>query len=190
MRNVGPFAHGSTTIRRIIWHMITIRPAVESDLVAILDIYNDAILTTTAVYDYVPHTLDMRRDWFYAKQRDGFPVFVAEQDDVLGFAALGSFRSWAAYKYTVEHAIYVQKEARGLGIGGNLLLTLIDAAKQRGAKAMIAGVDADNVASYRLHQKMGFVEVAHFRQVGFKFGKWLDLKFLELLLEGPEKPQG
>jgi phosphinothricin acetyltransferase len=170
--------------------MIAIRQATEQDLPAILAIYNDAILTTTAVYDYQPHTLAMRQAWYDAKVAGGWPLFVADDAGaVVGFSSLGPFRAWAAYKYTVENSVYVAADRRGQGIGKLLLPPLIDAARRMEMHAIIAGIDATNVASYRLHQSFGFVEVAHFREVGYKFGRWLDLKFLELLLATPHKPQ-
>jgi phosphinothricin acetyltransferase len=170
--------------------MIAIRQATEQDLPAILAIYNDAILTTTAVYDYQPHTLAMRQAWYEAKVADGWPLFVADDAGVvIGFSSLGPFRAWAAYKYTVENSVYVAADRRGQGIGKLLLPPLIDVARRMEMHAIIAGIDAANVASYRLHQSFGFVEVAHFREVGYKFGRWLDLKFLELLLPTPHKPQ-
>ena len=170
--------------------MIAIRQATEQDLPAILAIYNDAIRTTTAVYDYQPHTLAMQQTWYEAKVAGGWPVFVADDASmVVGFSSLGPFRAWAAYKYTVENSVYVATDRRGHGIGKLLLPPLIDAARRMEMHAIIAGIDAANVASYRLHQSFGFVEVAHFREVGYKFGRWLDLKFLELLLATPHKPQ-
>lgn len=170
--------------------MMEIRLATTADLPAILAIYNDAILTTTAVYDYEPHTLTMRQAWYDAKMAAGLPVFVADDAGaVVGFSALGPFRAWAAYKYTVENSIYVAADRRSQGIGTLLLPPLIDAARRKEMHAIIAGIDATNSASYRLHQRFGFVEVAHFREVGYKFGRWLDLKFLELLLETPRTPR-
>jgi phosphinothricin acetyltransferase len=170
--------------------MIAARRATEADLPAILAIYNDAILHTTAVYDYTPHTLAMRQAWLAAKQADGLPVFVADDGgQVAGFSSLGPFRAWAAYKYTVENSIYVAPDRRGQGIGKLLLPPLIDAARAMDMHAIIAGVDAENAASYRLHRAFGFEEVAHFRQVGYKFGRWLDLKFLELILATPAAPR-
>lgn len=161
-----------------------IRHALEEDLPGILAIYNDAILHTTAVYDYTPHTLEMRLAWLRAKQESDMPVFVADDTGrIAGFSALGPFRAWAAYRYTVENSIYVGPDDRGRGLGRLLLAPLIDAARTLGMHAIVAGVDADNQASYRLHRAFGFEEVAHFRQVGYKFDRWLDLKFLELLLD-------
>jgi L-amino acid N-acyltransferase len=163
--------------------MISIRNATERDLPALLEIYNDIILHTTAVYDYEPHTLEMRKAWFKTKEEQGFPVFVAEEDGkILGFSSIGPFRAWAAYKYSVENSVYVASSERGKGIGKLLIPPLIEAAKQLKLHTIIAGIDASNEASIKLHKSFGFEEVAHFKEVGWKFGRWLDLKFLQLLL--------
>lgn len=164
--------------------MITIRIATEQDLPAILDIYNEVILNTTAVYDYLPHTLEMRKEWYAVKQKDNYPVFVAEEGSrLVGFSSFGPFRAWAAYKYTVENSIYIASSERGKGIGRLLLAPLIDAARERGLHAIVAGIDASNEASIKLHKAFGFEQVGHFKEVGYKFDKWLDLAFLELVLE-------
>ena len=173
--------------------MFGIRPATADDLPAILAIYNDAILTTTAVYQYQPHTLAMRAAWLADKQAHGFPVLVATHADVhgatvIGFSALGSFRAAAAYHYTVENSVYVAAEWRGQGVGRLLLAPLIDAARAMDAHSIIAVIDADNAVSVRLHRAFGFVEAGHFRQVVYKFGRWLDLKFLQLVLDTPQQP--
>ena len=166
-----------------------IRNATEHDLEQILAIYNEVILNTTAVYDYKPHTLDMRRDWFNTKAQQGFPIYVAEEDGkVFGLSSLGPFRQWAAYRYTVENSIYVSAESRGKGIGKLLLPPLIKAAEELQMHAIVAGIDASNEASIKLHEHFGFTQVAHFKEVGFKFNKWLDLKFLQLTLKTPENP--
>jgi len=160
-----------------------VRLATDDDLEQILVIYNDIILNTTAVYDYHPHTIEMRRDWFNTKKQQGFPVFVAEQDgQIMGLSSIGPFRNWAGYKYTVENSIYVDAKHRGKGIARLLMPPLINAAKNLGMHTIVAGIDASNDASIRLHQSFGFVEVAHFKEVGFKFGRWLDLKFLQLIV--------
>src|ERR1700722_1118887 len=170
--------------------MITFRSARETDLPEILGIYNDVILHTTAVYSYEPHTPEMRKAWYESKIRDGYPLFVAEEDSrVVGLSTYGSFRTWPAYKYTVENSVYVAADQRGKGIARLLMPPLIDAARGQGYHAIIASIDAANEASLRLHRSFGFEEVAHFREVGFKFGRWLDLKFLELLLpDSPAQP--
>jgi L-amino acid N-acyltransferase len=166
--------------------MVAVRPACEDDLPAILSIYNDAILTTTAVYDYAPHTLEMRREWYRGKVAGGWPLFVADEAGaVVGFSSLGPFRPWAAYKYSAEDSVYVAADRRGRGVGGLLLAPLIDAARSLRLHALVAGIDADNEASRRLHRAFGFEQVAHFRQVGYKFGRWLDLTFMQLLLDTP-----
>lgn len=163
--------------------MITIRHATEDDLPAILEIYNDVILHTTAVYDYEPHTLEMRRQWFITKKEQGFPVFVAADDEKLvGLSSIGPFRAWAAYKYSVENSVYVSADSRGRGIGKLLIPPLIVVARELGLHTIIAGIDAANEASLKLHEHFGFKEVAHFREVGYKFDRWLDLKFLQLVL--------
>ncbi|MFT3702288.1 MAG: GNAT family N-acetyltransferase [Agriterribacter sp.] len=163
--------------------MVTVRPAHNGDVQAILDIYNHAILHTTAVYDYVPHTLEMRQQWFDAKKQQGFPVFVAEENnEVVGFSSIGPFRAWAAYKFTVENAIYVRNNMQGKGIGKLLMQPLIATSRELGFHTIVAGIDADNEVSLRLHRNFGFEEVAHFKQVGWKFDKWLNLKFMQLIL--------
>jgi phosphinothricin acetyltransferase len=163
--------------------MIHVRYARENDLPAILAIYNDVIVNTTAVYDYDPHTLEMRTAWFNTKKEQGFPVFVAEEEGkILGLSSIGPFRAWAAYKYSVENSVYVGAEARGKGIGKLLMPPIIKAAKQLGMHTIIAGIDAGNEASIQLHRHFGFEEVAHFKQVSWKFERWLDLKFLQLIV--------
>ena len=98
--------------------MISIRHAEEKDLPQMLEIYNDVILNTTAVYDYEPHTLEMRRQWFETKKEQGFPVIVAEENEVLvGFSSFGPFRNWAAYKYSVENSVYVKNDQHTLRAG-------------------------------------------------------------------------
>jgi L-amino acid N-acyltransferase YncA len=170
--------------------MIQIRKAVEKDLEEMLVIYNDVIINTTAVYDYKAHTMDMRRQWFETKKEQGFPVFVAEENGkVVGFSSIGPFRAWAAYKYSVENSIYVAADQRGKGIGKLLMTPLIKAAEQLNMHTILAGIDATNDASIMLHKKFGFEEVAHFKQVGYKFGRWLDLKFLQLVLKTPAQPE-
>lgn len=163
--------------------MVIVRAAHNGDVQAILEIYNNAILHTTAVYDYVPHTLEMRQQWFDTKKQQGFPVFVAEENgNIAGFSSIGPFRAWAAYKHTVENAIYVRNDAQGKGIGKLLMEPLIKASKELGMHTIVAGIDADNEVSLKLHRHFGFEEVAHFKEVGWKFDKWLDLKFMQLIL--------
>ena len=162
---------------------VIIREAKENDLPGLLEIYNEIILNTTAVFEYEPHTLEMRRNWFQTKQQQGFPVFVAEEgEQIRGFSSFGPFRAWAAYLYSVENSVYVSEEARGKGIGKLLIPPLIDAAQKLGLHTLIASIEATNEASIRLHNYFGFKEVACFKEVGWKFNRWLDLKFLQLIL--------
>jgi L-amino acid N-acyltransferase YncA len=166
--------------------MITVRHATIDDLPQILDIYNEIIAHTTAVYYYEPHTLEMRRQWFEERKQQGFPIFVAEEEAViLGMSSIGPFRVPTAYGHTVENTVHVAAAARGRGVGKLLMPPLIEAAKQMNMHAIIAGIDATNEVSLHLHKRFGFEEVAHFKEVGFKFGRWLDLKFLELILPPP-----
>src|ERR1700759_1880488 len=163
--------------------MVIIRNATENDVRPMLDIYNEIIANTTAVFQYDLHTLQMRKEWFLQKQRENFPVFIAEENNVIvGFSTFGQFRNWQAYKYSVENSVYVRADSRGKGIGKLLLQPLIDAAKQMQLHTIIAGIVADNEASIALHKQFGFVEVAYFKEVGFKFNKWLDLTFLQLII--------
>ncbi len=169
--------------------MINVRIATEDDLAGMLVIYNEIIKNTTAVYEYTPHTLDMRRQWLVTKTENGFPVYVAEEaGKVVGFGSIGPFRNWAAYKYSVENSIYVSADHRGKGIGKLLLRPLIKSAEDLNMHTIIASIDHTNIPSLRLHANFGFEEVAHFKQVGYKFGRWLDLKFLQLILPTPEHP--
>ena len=163
---------------------ISIREANEDDLPRLLEIYNEIILNTTAVFEYKPHTLEMRKNWFQTKQQQGFPVFVAEEGKrIEGFSSFGPFRAWAAYLYSAENSVYVSADKRGKGIGKLLIPPLIDAAQKLGLHTLIASIEATNEASIRLHNHFGFTEVACFKEVGWKFGRWLDLKFLQLMLK-------
>ena len=157
---------------------------------AILAIFNDAIAHSTALYDYHPRAPESMGPWFAAKQRGGFPVLGLEDDagTLLGFASWGGFRAWPAYKYTVEHSVYVHPAHRGRGLGRVLMQALLDAAAQREVHTMIGGIDADNAASIRLHTQLGFTHAGTVREVGFKFGRWLDLAFYQRRLDGPAHP--
>lgn len=146
-------------------------------------IYNDVIRTTTAVYAEEEVSLANREAWFDAKAASGFPVLVAQDDSgVLGFGTFGEFRAWPCYRYSVEHSVHVRADCRGRGIGRALILALLDAAAGRHKHVMIGGIDADNAVSIGLHRSLGFREVAHLHEVGYKFGRWLDLKFLQRLI--------
>jgi phosphinothricin acetyltransferase len=168
---------------------ISIRDANQTDLPQILGIYNDVIEQTTAVFSYSKHTIEMRTEWFQSRQQGNFPIYVAEyENEILGFSSYGPFRTWPAYQYTVENSIYVAKSHRGRGISKLLMKPLIEQAIRQQYHVIIAGIEASNQISIRIHESFGFTEVAHFKEVGYKFGKWLDLKFLELVLHTPDHP--
>ncbi len=158
---------------------------------AILAIFNDAIVNSTALYDYQPRTAESMVAWFDAKQKGGFPVIGLEDESgqLLGFASWGSFRAYPAYKYTVEHSVYIRQDQRGGGLGKRLMQALIAEAQARGnVHAMVGAIDAANAGSIALHQKLGFQSVGLMPQVGFKFGRWLDLALYQLTLQTPLKP--
>jgi L-amino acid N-acyltransferase len=157
---------------------------------AILEIFNEAILTSTALYDYKARTSQSMVNWFEAKRAGGFPVIGVEDSNgvLLGFGSYGSFRAWPAYKYTVEHSVYIQKDHRGRGLGRVVMLEIIAAAKRNDVHALIGGIDATNSGSIALHERLGFRHVGTLPEVGFKFGRWLDLAFYELLLDTPAQP--
>lgn len=157
-----------------------IRAARREDCPAILEIYNDAVLTTTASYDIEPRPLDHRLAWFDDHARHQYPIFVAEAGDrVVGWSSLSRYHDRHGYRFTAENSIYVASTHRGLGLGGRLLSPLLDAASRRGLHSIIAVVDASNEASLRLHSRFGFTQVGHFRQVGHKFDRWLDVIYLQ-----------
>ncbi|WEK51633.1 MAG: GNAT family N-acetyltransferase [Candidatus Kaistia colombiensis] len=164
--------------------MATIRPATEADLPAILAIYNDAVVNTAAIWNDDLVDLDNRIAWFRARTGQGFPVLVAvEGEHVLGYASYGDFRAFQGYRFTVENSIYVAPSARGKGAGSALLSALVDAAKEQGKHVMVAGIEAGNAVSIRLHERQGFVETARMPELGFKFGRYLDLVFLQKKLD-------
>ncbi|ATH61802.1 L-amino acid N-acyltransferase [Staphylococcus pasteuri] len=158
-----------------------IREAQKSDLEAILTIYNDAIINTTAVYTYEPTTIEERIQWLENKKQKNEPVFVFEEDNIVqGFATYGSFRDWPAYLYSIEHSIYVHPDYRNSGIASQLLSKLIEEAQQSGYRTIVAGIDASNIGSIKLHEKFNFNHAGTITQVGYKFEQWLDLAFYQL----------
>lgn len=153
------------------------------DGAAILSIVNDAILNSTAWYEYAPWDEARLTSWFDAKRAGGWPLLVADDGEAtLGFATFGRFRDRPAYARTVEHSLYVASAARGRGIGRILLDALVAEAQARGLHAMIGGVDAANEGSLAFHRAAGFVEVGRLPEVGWKFDRWLDLVFMQKLL--------
>ncbi len=163
---------------------IIIRNATIEDVPQILEIVNHAILHTTSNYLYEVQTLENQLQWFEDKKSKKFPIIVADLDEnAIGFGTYGTFREKIGYQFTVEHSVYVAPEFIGKGIGKQLLLALIVLAKDEGYHTMIGGIDAANKGSIAFHKKFGFVENGVIKEVGFKFGKWLDLQFMQLLLK-------
>ena len=165
-----------------------IRDATLPDFDAITAIYNSVVLTSTATYNDKAAGVDERISWWRSRQRQEFPVLVAcEAGTVLGFASFGEFRAWPGYRFTVEGTIHIAESARGRGVGRQLLEALVDRARALGKHVMVAGVDSENVASLRFLTRYGFVETGRLPEVGHKFGRFLDLVFLQLFLTPPER---
>ncbi|KVD45194.1 acetyltransferase [Burkholderia ubonensis] len=158
---------------------------------AILDILNEAIVNSTALYDYAPRPPQAMATWFATKRAGGFPVVgaVDASGRLLGFASWGTFRAFPAYKYTVEHSVYVHHEQRGRGLGERLLRELVRRARDAQVHVLVGCIDASNAGSIRLHTRLGFTHAGTLAQVGFKFGRWLDAAFYQLTLDTPNQPQ-
>ena len=166
-----------------------IRPASAADLPAILEIYNDAVLNTTAIWNWDTVDLANRQAWFDLRATQGYPVLVADEGQgAIAYASFGDWRPFDGYRHTVEHSVYVHKDHRGQGLGVALMEALIARARALGKHVMVAGIDASNTGSIALHEKLGFIQVGHLPQVGTKFGKWLDLAFLQLTLDARTDP--
>ena len=165
---------------------MTIEDLVEADLPGLLAIYNDVVATSTAVYSDRPTTIEERRDWWQARQRQGYPLLVARDElGVVGFATFGDFRSWPGYRHTVEHTVHVRADRRGQGIGSALVRALLPRAAALDKHVMIGAIDAANDGSIRMHERLGFIRAATLREVGRKFDRWLDLVFVQLVIERP-----
>jgi phosphinothricin acetyltransferase len=169
-----------------------VRDAEAKNIDGIVAIYNDAVANTTAIWNEVTVDAANRASWLSDRQRLGYPVLVAvdETGAVLGYASFGDWRAWDGYRHTVEHSVYVRTDRRGGGIGRALLVELINRARALGKHVMVAGIEARNEASIRLHHKLGFESVGHLKEVGTKFGRWLDLAFLQLTLDGRTNADG
>jgi L-amino acid N-acyltransferase YncA len=157
--------------------------ATRNDLPQILAIYNEVIRNSTAVYSEEEFTPERGEVWFRGKTGQGFPFIVARDDSgVAGFASFGDFRAWPCYRHSVEHSVHVRADRRGRGVGRALVVELLARAAGMGKHVMIAGIDADNAVSIGLHRSLGFTDAGRFREVGFKFGRWLDLVFMQCFL--------
>ena len=156
----------------------------------ILNIFNEAILNSTALYDYKPRTLENMATWFDLKTKGNFPVIglVTEAGELMGFSSYGIFRGFAGYKYTVEHSVYVASKFRGQGVGKRLLHEVISVAQQQDYHVLIGVIDSANASSIALHKRFGFTHAGTIRQAGFKFNRWLDIDFYQLILPTPSVP--
>lgn len=160
-----------------------IRPAAKEDVPAIREIYNHVVASSTAVFNEQPVSLEDRLDWFAARQAAGYPVLVAEIDgEVAGYASYGTFRAGTGYRFTAEHSVHIRADRQGQGLGTALVKALFPLAQAQGLHALVAGIDAGNHGSIRLHERLGFVQTGLMREVGRKFGRWLDLALMQRLL--------
>jgi L-amino acid N-acyltransferase YncA len=151
---------------------------------AVLEIFNEAILQSTVLFEYEPRTITYMEEWFAEKMRSGFPIIGIEEEGVLlGFSTFGSFRHFPAYQHTVEHSVYVHRDHRGKGLARRLMEELLNRAEPMGVHAMIGVIDADNKASISLHEQMGFEYGGRLREVGHKFNRWLDVVFYQKILK-------
>jgi L-amino acid N-acyltransferase YncA len=167
-----------------------LKPCTEKQLPEILDIFNEAILNSTALYDYKTRTIETMHAWYADKINHNYPIIGAfdENDNLLGFSTYGMFRVRPAYKYTVEHSVYVRSDKRGSGIGKVLLREIIKKAEEQNFHVMVGVIDASNTVSMKLHENEGFILSGIMKEVGYKFGHWLDAAFYQLLLKTPENP--
>lgn len=167
-----------------------LRDAVPDDIPGITAIYNDAVANTTAIWNEKTVDVANRARWLADRLAAGYPVLVAVEDGgtVLGYATFGDWRAFDGYRHTVEHSVYVAAGARGRGLGETLMRELLTRARLLGKHAMVAGIEAGNTASIRLHEKLGFTQVGLLPEVGCKFGRWLDLAFLQLTLDDRRDP--
>ena len=163
---------------------IEIRPYTLADTPSILDIINYNILNSTALYDYHPRSLEQQTVIFDEKLEKGFPIIVATSDDtVVGFGYYGDFRFREAYRFTVEHSVYVANAFHGKGIGKLLMKKLITLAKEQKLHTMIAVIDSENQSSVEFHEKFGFKTVGIIKESGYKFDRWLHSVIMQLFLE-------
>ncbi|KTT32790.1 acetyltransferase [Pseudomonas oryzihabitans] len=164
---------------------LIVRDAIPADLPAILAIYNDAVANTTAIWNDNLVDLANRQAWFDLRADQGYPILVAEDanGEVVGYSSFGDWRPFDGFRHTVEHSVYVRNDQRGQGIGPRLMTMLIERARACDKHVMVAAIESGNLASIRLHERLGFLTTGQMPQVGTKFGRWLDLTFMQLMLE-------
>jgi L-amino acid N-acyltransferase YncA len=169
---------------------IEIRDAVPADLPGILSIYNDAVANTTAIWNDSQADLPNRQAWFDLRRQQGYPILVAVDADgqVLGYASFGDWRPFDGFRHSVENSVYVRDGQRGLGLGAKLLEPLLDRARACNKHVVVAAIESGNASSIRLHARQGFTVTGQMPQVGMKFGRWLDLTFMQLILDQHAAP--
>jgi phosphinothricin acetyltransferase len=164
--------------------MLEIRDATAADCDGMLTIYNEIVSNSTAIFSEVPRSQEQQQYWFEDRASNDLPVLVAcDASGVIGFASYGSFRAWPGYRHSVENSIYIAAAARKRGVGTALLGALVERAAAAQLHTIIAGIDGENIGSMRLHEKLGYTRVAHIKQVGRKFDRWLDLTFYQRMLD-------
>ena len=161
---------------------VHVRSATVEDAPAVLEIYNHEVLTSTVTFDLVPRTLAEQESWITDRSGAHVVLVVEDEGEVVGFGALSQYRERAGYATTVEDSVYVHEHHRGKGVGRLLLAELVERATAHGFHALMAKVVGDHQASINLHAAAGFEVVGHEREVGRKFGRWLDVVLLERLL--------
>ena len=164
----------------------TVRDATEADVPAILEIYNEAILNSTATFDIEPQTLEERLQWFRETKPPHCVTVAEDAGAVIGWGCLRSYRPKVAYRFTAEDSVYVHEDHRGRGVGALLLADLIGRAKKGGFHSVMAGIAEGNPVSEALHRRFGFVEAGRDREVGYKFERWLDVVWMQLMLPAAE----
>ncbi|HKH23946.1 MAG TPA: GNAT family N-acetyltransferase [Acidimicrobiales bacterium] len=152
------------------------------DAEALRQIYNVEVQTTTVTFDILPRSLEDQREWLAARSGAHAVVVAEDGDEVIGFASLSPWRSRPAYATSVEDSVYVHRDHQGQGVGRLLLTELIAVARAHGFHAVFARIVGGHASSIRLHESVGFVLVGTEREVGRKFGRWLDVTVMELLL--------
>ena len=169
-----------------------LKSCTEKQLPEILDIFNDAILHSTALYEYKTRTIERMHAWYADKLRGNYPIIGAfdETGTLLGFSTYGQFRVQPAYKYTLEHSVYVRSDKRGDGLGKILLHEIVKKAEEQNYHLLVGVIDASNTVSRKLHENAGFILTGILKESGYKFGEWLDVALYQLTLQTPENPTG
>ncbi len=157
--------------------------AKKEDLAEIRQIWNYYIEHTTINFDYQAKTMGEVEHWFDLKQKQALPVLVVKIDNnVVGYASYGIFRPWEGFKFSIEHGLYLKENVQGKGIGRHLLESLLNHAQNQGFVTSIAVITADNMASIKFHEHVGFKKIAYLEKIGYKFEQWLDCIYMQKML--------